>query len=274
MDTPPFPPPFCSSHLTWPAMIALLDPAQETCHRSKVLVERRRCENGVARVSTSKRLHDAAHKQRLRQDARQMQVNAAARGRANPDLAAKNSRFLFPNYDRGDVGERLYELALLKRKDALERELLARNAPRDTTFRPEIGRRSASLAKRRRESWRVDDGGEALEEGFLAVEEGLLAEGRVYERRRLQRQARQAQLDNDLRQGAGPNPHSERLLRGVAPRALSGGRGSAANAGQNSGARVTTSTAVGNDGVDDTVEVTFKPALAARRASNKLLESR
>lgn len=264
--------------------------SQETCQRSKVLVERMReapggnGSNGSSRrnlsLTASERLYEAACKQRQRQNDRQAQVSAAARRRATASLAAAShtSKLIPPSHRRGDIGERLYEQAVMKREHAIEREHMAQTSPRGATFHPEITRRSAALARRRRECWREEGGSEESGSRWGAVvEEGLLAEGRAYARRRQERQMRQEELDEVLKRGYRPNLHSERILREVDQRVLrEAGQPRVALAAGRRGlenARVSADDASGLDG-NEFEEPLFNPTLEAMRTSKKLLESR
>lgn len=173
-------------------------------------MERMRRESNGAHVSTSQRLHEKASDQRRRQKNLQTRVRTAIRRRANPHLWTR-SRSL-PRRDRRNVSDRLYEQALSWREEALERERLAQEPPRGFTFRPEIVQRSGVLAQRRRDRWvslGLDVSGRS---GGSAVQEVLLAEGTLYNRRRQERRARQEQLVR-RRQTPTVNRHSRRLLR-------------------------------------------------------------
>lgn len=238
---------------------------QDTCPRSKLLVERRRrCGQGTD-LSTSERLHNEAWEQRRRLRDRQDRLETAARDRANPELAS-NLRALPPN--RGDVGERLYEQALRKREDALERERLACMTPPHATFHPEIDSRSESMARRRRkDGWCL--GGYRDPGRVGLVEEALLAEGVLYERRRQERLERQGQLDEFLRRGVRASAHSERLLREAERRGVQKER-RRSGLGQGGESHVVGETADGN--IDE--EASFTPNLEALEISDKLLESR
>lgn len=231
-------------------------------------------------LAASERLHEAACEQRQRKNDRQAEVSAAARRHATPNLAAANhtSKIIPVSYRRGDVGERLYEQAVMSREHAMEREHMAQTSPRGATFHPEISQRSVSLARRRREYWRQEESSKKsrLRWGAL-VEEGLLAEGRIYDRRRQERQMRQAELDEVLKRGCRPNLHSEMILREADQRIL--------READHPGVTLVTSRrkqengrVIANDanGLDDHVseEALFNPTLEAIKTSRKLLESR
>ncbi|CAM9360110.1 unnamed protein product, partial [Hapterophycus canaliculatus] len=177
----------------------------ETCGRSAVLVKQmRRDDASRTRLSTSKRLYGNAREQRRRQETLQMQVETAIRRRANPKISAR-SRSLPRGRNRGDASRRLYEQAVASRDEALQRERhLARNLPGGVTFHPEIHQRSTLLAQRRRERWvsavglgmAGSDGGSvaAADSAPATVQDFLLAEGELYNRRRRERRSRQEQL--------------------------------------------------------------------------------
>lgn len=223
----------------------------------------RRNSSSATPLSASQRLHSEAWEQRQRQENRQNRVETAARRRANPELTA-SSRAL-PR-DRGDVAQRLYEQAVWGREDALERERWAQIAPRGATFHPEIDPRSVSLARRRRNGWGLG-GAEKPDSGGL-VEEALLAEGAMYERRREERQARQDRLDEVLRQTLRPNLHSERLLRDIKARSHTKGTHAALDQGGMSPGLEALS------GSDDVDKAGFNPSLEALETSMRMLESR
>lgn len=174
----------------------------------------RRDSNGAHRStsqrSTSQRLHEKASEQRRRQENLQTRVRTAIRRRATPHLSTR-SRSL-PQRGRRDVADRLYEQALVSKEEALERERLAQNPPRGATFRPEIVQRSGVLARRRRDRWASIGLGLSGNSGGSAVQEVLLAEGTLYNRRRQERRTRQEQLAL-RRQTPTVNRHSRRLLR-------------------------------------------------------------
>ena len=245
--------------------------SQETCTRSKLLVEqmRRKCHN--THVPTSERLYNEAHEQRRRREDRRAFLNTAVRLRASPKLTA-SSRVLSP--DRGDVGQRLYEQGLLRKQDARERENFARHAPRGATFHPEIIPRSVLLARRRRRAkWAIcrqrgASEGETGGGSAHLVEEGLLAEGVIYEQRRQQRVQRQQEIDEILRRSGTLNRHSAYLLRKVQKRGLV----NVAVAGVIRRDRSRTSKAA--EDIHGMEQATFSPTLKALGASNKILKSR
>lgn len=168
----------------------------------------RRCGNG-ANLSTSQRLHENAGERRRRQEILQKRVRTAIRRRAKPHLSTR-SRSL-PTRDRRDVSDRLYKQALAWREEARERERLAQKPP-GVTFRPEIVQRSGVLAQRRRDRWASLGLDVSSKSGGSAVQEVLLAEGTLYDRRRQERRARQEQLAR-RHQNPTVNRHSRRLLR-------------------------------------------------------------
>lgn len=237
---------------------------QGTINRSNLLVERMRRDGCTENLPASERLHRGAWEKQQRQENRQTLAEAAARRRSNPELTAK-SRTLSRN--RGEVAERLYEQAVVSREEALERERFELSAPRDATFHPKIAPRSASLAlRRRKEGWGSGAFGDSA--GGALVEEALLAEGVVYERRRQERKARKDQLAEVLRQGSRLNLHSKRLLR----EAESNGRarGALYDLGQGGGYHAFES-AMDSDSVE---QPSFTPVLVALKTSKTLLESR
>lgn len=273
--------------------------AQETCHRSKLIVKRMRRENGKGirngyRLAASERLYKVAWQQQQRRIDRQIQVNAAARLNANPNLTSNSgsnnnlysTTATAQSHHRCDVGERLYEQAMIHRQNALDRARIAQSSPRDATFHPEISRRSVSLARRRRQYWRESGSEESGRGGGGLVEEGLLTEGKLYDRRRHERQIRQAELDDFLRRGYRANQQSEIILQDAeVPRATLAERGRAqGGSGRGDAGRMKQNRSGGGPPVisdfadelriDDVEEATFKPALAALKTSNKLLESR
>lgn len=215
-------------------------------------------------LPTSERLHRQAWEQRQRTKDCQTRVETAARLRANPKLKA-SSRALPRN--RGDVAQRLHEQALLMREDVLERERMARIAPRGATFHPDIDPRSELLARRRR---RDDWGLSVLDRlgGGGHIEEKLLAEGILYEHRRQERQERLEEMEDIVRQSPKTNCHSERLLRAVGRRGIAQETQSEFVLGD--GPRVLEA-GVGGDGVE---QESFIPTLQAFETSKKLLESR
>lgn len=184
-----------------------------------------------------------------------MRVRTAIRRRANPQLRTR-SRSL-PRRNSGDVAYRLYEQALLLREEALERERHAQKPPRGATFHPEIDQRSGVLAQRRRDRWASLGLDVSTRGGASAVQELLLAEGTLYDRRRQERQSRQEQL---ALQRANPtaNKHSRRLLRNAERM----GRSIGMQAGS------------GTSQVSQETENTFTPRLEALDTSKRMLESR
>lgn len=234
-------------------------PVQETCRRSAVLVKRmRRGEGNDAHLPTSQRLHSDAGEQRRRRDTQQARLESAIRRRANPDISTRSKSL--PR-ERGDVARRLYEQAILSREGAQYREQLSRQPPRGYTFRPEIDQRSALLAQRRRDRWAsvgLDKRGQGG--GTTAVQEFLLAEGTIYDRRRQERQSIQEELA--LRR---PNPtvnrHSRRLLR------------AAGKTGRSPGTQSDETRSRGSEPVD-AERNEFSPRLEGLDTSQKMLESR
>lgn len=269
--------------------------SQKTCHRSKVLVERMRTSSAncstnsnssissrdCGTLTTSERLYEAALEQQRRHRIREAEVAAATRRRATPDLAANHtSKLLVPSHRSGDIGERLYEQAVMSRELAMEREHIAQRLPRGATFHPEISRRSASLARRRRRESFIDGGSdESSSSGVVVVEEGLLAEGRTYRKRREEREMRQEEMAVSLGCGYRANLHSEKILReadqkieidthmaGFAPEKREDGLENVRTGG---GAHDASS--YGDDGFE---EATFVPEFQAMKTSKRLLESR
>lgn len=231
---------------------------QETCSRSAFLVERMRRDRHGVQLSTSQRLHETANEQRRRQESLQTRVRTAIRRRANPRIFTR-SRSL-PQRGRRDVADRLYEQALVRREEALERERLAQNHPRGVTFHPEIVQRSGVLAQRRRDRW-VSLGLDLSDKrGRSAVQEVLLAEGTLYHRRREERRARQEELAL-RRQTPTVNRHSRRLLRDAERM----GRSIGVQLDLGNGDRSQVSLAT---------EESFTPRLEALDASKRMLESR
>ncbi|CAM9950208.1 unnamed protein product, partial [Ectocarpus sp. 6 AP-2014] len=230
----------------------------ETCRRSAVLVKRMRRGGGNdAHLPTSQRLHSNAVEQRRRRDTQQARVETAIRRRANPNISTRSKSL--PR-ERGDVARRLYEQAILSREGAHYREQLSRQPPRGHTFRPEIDQRSALLAQRRRDRWAsvgLDKRGRG---GGTAVQEFLLAEGTLYDRRRQERQSIQEELA--LRR---PNPtvnrHSRRLLC------------AAGNTGRSPGTQSEETRSRASEAVD-AEQYEFSPRLEGLGTSQKMLESR
>ncbi|CAM9603319.1 unnamed protein product, partial [Scytosiphon promiscuus] len=245
----------------------------ETCGRSTALVKQMRRDGGADRtqLSTSKRLYGDAREQRRRQETLQMQVDTAIRRRANPTLSVR-SRSLPRDRSRGDAARRLYEQAIASRDDALQRErYAAQNLPRGVTFHPNIHQRSTFLAQRRRERWAsaVGLGVPGIETGSVAtadpagaaVQEFLLAEGALYDRRRRERQLRQEELALRSKIPA-VNRHSRRLLQ----KAERMGR----SLGVQDDSRVPEDVA----DVDSAAGYDFSPRLEALDTSKRMLESR
>lgn len=193
---------------------------------------------------------------------RRTRVEIAARRRANPDLPARSKTV---SRSQGDVARRLYEQALSSRESALERERLAQADPQRGTFRPVIAQKSVRLARRRREGW-GSGGVEVSGKGGL-IEEALLAEGAVYERRRQERQARLEQLHGVLRQNLAPSRHSKRLLLKIERR--SNAKGMNPLSGQRG--RLPASE---EPTASDVEQTGFKPNLEALETSKRMLESR
>lgn len=217
-----------------------------------------------AHESTSQRLHREALEHRQRQENRRTRVEMAARRRANPKLSAGLRTV---SRKRGDVARRLYEQALSGREEALERERLALVDPEGDTFRPVITRRSERLARRRREGWGL--GGVEVSGRGGVIEETLLAEGAIYERRRRERQERQEQFDEVLRQGVVPSRHSKRLLLELERRNNANGTQPIhLNQGSTSIDSEEPTAAVNVD------QAGFTPNLEALEASKRMLEAR
>lgn len=225
-----------------------------------------RREGHDAHLSPSQRLHGKACEQQRRHERLQIRVETAIRRRANPEISTR-SRSL-PRHDGNlDVAHRLYEQALLSREEALERERLAQKPPRGVTFRPEIHQRSGVLAQRRRARW-ASLGLDAPDSGGgVAVQEVLLAEGTLYERRRRERQSRQEQVALRLQKQTF-NRHSRRLLQNAERR----GRSVGTQADSGTMAKPRGSQAIDVDGVEE--DDPFVPRLLARDTSNRMLESR
>lgn len=224
-------------------------------------MERMHRESNGAHLSTSQRLHERASEQRRRQQNVQTRVRTAILRRANPHLSTRSRSP--PRRERRDVGDRLYQQALAWREEALERERLAQKPPRGVTFRPEIAHRSGALAQRRRDRWvslGLDVSGKS---SSSAVQEVLLAEGTLYNRRRQERRTRQEQLAR-RRQAPTVNRHSRRILRdaermgrSVGTRSDSGGRD-----------RICASQA------SQATEENYTPRFEALKTSKRMLESR
>ncbi len=233
------------------------DNSQETCGKSAALVERmRREDSSGAHLSISQRLHRKAHEQRRRKETLQMRVQTAIRRRANPHLRTR-SRSL-PRRSCGDAAYRLYEQAILVREAALERERQAQKPP-GATFHPEIAQRSGVLAQRRRDRWVSLGVDVPTRGGASTVQELLLAEGSLYNRRREERQSRQEQLALQ-RPNPTVNEHSRRLLRNAERM----GRSIGMQAGYQSGVSQ----------VSQETENNFTPRLEALHTSKRMLESR
>lgn len=213
--------------------------------------------------SASQRLHRDALEQRQRIENRRTRVEIAARRRANPDLAAISRAV---SRSRGDVARRLYEQALSGREHALERERLALAGPQGGTFCPVIIQRSVRLARRRREGWGSGDVEVSGKVG--AIEEALLAEGIVYERRRQERQARRERVDEILRQSHAPSRHSKHLLLEIER------RGNAKETKSLSGQGGKLSVSEEPTASDDVDQTGLKPNLEALETSKRMLESR
>lgn len=195
---------------------------------SGLLVEHMRREGRGTQLPASERLHSDAESLRRRREDRQTRVEIAARYRANPSLIA-SSRSL--SRDRGNVSERLYKQAILSREHATDLARLERAAPRGATFHPRITKRSVLLANRRRgKAWSgggagngrgLSDSSEASRSTRgLAVEEALLAEGAMYNRRRQERQARREELGEASRRSPRANRQSKRLLKEAESRCI------------------------------------------------------
>lgn len=223
-----------------------------------------RREGHDAHLSISQRLHGKASERRRRRESLQTRVETAIRRRANPEISTR-SRSLPRSH--GDVSHRLYKQALVSREEALERERLAQKPPTGVSFRPEIDPRSGVLAQRRRDRW-ASLGLDAPHGGRgIAVQEMLLAEGTLYDRRRRERQSRQEELTLSL-QNRMSNKHSRRLLRNAKRR----GRSIGMQSDSGKPARPRGSQAVNDDAVEE--DDTFVPHLLARDTSNRMLESR
>ncbi|CAM9588626.1 unnamed protein product [Ectocarpus fasciculatus] len=230
----------------------------ETCRRSAVLVKRMRRGGGNdAHLPTSQRLHSDAGEQRRRRDTQQARVETAIRRRANPNISMRSKSL--PR-ERGDIARRLYEQAIASREGAQYREQLSQKHPRGYTFRPEIDQRSALLAQRRRDRWAsvgLDKRGRG---GGTAVQEFLIAEGTLYDRRRQERQSIQEELTL-RRSNPTVNRHSRRLLRAAGKTGRSPGT-------QSEETRSRASEAV------DAEQYEFSPRLEGLDTSQKMLESR
>lgn len=225
-----------------------------------------RREGHEAHLSPSQRLHGKACEQQRKHANLQTRVETAIRRLANPKISTR-SRSLPRHHGNVSVAHRLYEQALLSREEALERERLAQKPPRGVTFRPEIHHRSGVLAQRRRDRW-ASLGLDAPDSGGgIAVQEVLLAEGTLYDRRRRERQSRMEEL-TQRRQKPTFNRHSRRLLRDAERR----GRSVGTQSDSGKAARPRGSQAVDVDGVER--DGTFVPRLLARDTSNRMLESR
>lgn len=244
---------------------------QATCGRSTVLVEQmRRDDANRTQLSTSKRLYGNAREQRRRQETLQMQVETAIRRRANPTISVR-SRSLPRNRQRhGDAARRLYEQAVASREEALQRERhLAQNLPRGVTFHPEIHHRSTFLAQRRRERWALavglgvsgSEGGSVAAADPAAVQEFLLAEGALYDRRRQERQSRQEQVALRCKSPT-VNRYSRVLLR------------KAERMGRSVGTPFADSRVPGDVADVDSRKHEFSPRLQALDTSKRMLESR